>query len=81
VQAKVAGGSRGLAEWAFAVEASGEGFAVEVGGWRLVVLLLLVKDLDYLSKLYESSPFFFNELPSCFGLLGNYLPSSYTSDS
>jgi hypothetical protein len=36
VQAKVAGGSRGLAEWAFTVEAGGEGFVVEVGGWSLV---------------------------------------------
>jgi hypothetical protein len=56
-------------------------FHVRLFERRLVVLLLLAKDLDYLSKLYESSPFFFNELPSCFGLLGNYLPSSYTSDS
>jgi hypothetical protein len=42
---------------------------------RLVILLLLGKDLDCLSKLCESGPFSFNVMPSCFSPLGCCLPS------
>jgi hypothetical protein len=43
--------------------------------WRLLAVFLLAKDHDCLPKLYESEPFSFNVLPSCFGPLGNFLPS------
>jgi hypothetical protein len=41
---------------------------------RHLALLLLAKDLNYLSKLCESGPFSFNVLPSCFGPMSHCLP-------
>jgi hypothetical protein len=43
---------------------------------RLLSLLLLMKDVDCLPKLYDPDPFSVNVLHPCFGPLGRCLPSS-----